>query len=70
MASGERARLHLVTAYPDPQMLRERSTIWTNDPKGLMDSGRTGDGAHVVVDPPEVAESLVQRAAHDARSWA
>ena len=68
MAGREGARLHLVTAYPDPQMLRERTTIWTNDPKGVMDSGRTADGAHTIVDLREVAESLVQRAAHDARS--
>ena len=68
MASREGARLHLVTAYPDPQMLRERTTIWTNDPKGVLDSGRTADGAHMIIDLREVAESLVQRAAHDARS--
>ena len=68
MASREGARLHLVTAYPDPQMLRERTTIWTNDPKGVLDSGRTADGAHIIIDLREVAESLVQRAAHDARS--
>ena len=41
MASREGARLHLVTAYPDPQMLREPTTIWAIDPKGVMDSGGT-----------------------------
>jgi nucleotide-binding universal stress UspA family protein len=68
MASREGARLHLVTAYPDPQMLRERTTIWSNDPKGLLDSGGTGGGAQTIVDLREVAESLVQRAARDAVS--
>jgi nucleotide-binding universal stress UspA family protein len=55
MASREGARLHLVTAYPDPQILRERTT-------------GTGGGAYTIVDLREVAESLVQRAARDARS--
>ena len=68
MASREGARLHLVTAYPDPQMLRERPTIWTNDPKGVVDSGRTTGGADMIIDLREVAESLVQRAADEARS--
>ena len=53
MASREGARLHLVTAYPDPQILRERTT-------------GTGGGAHTIVDLRDVAESLVQRAARDA----
>ena len=68
LASREGARLHLVTAYPDPQMLRERTTIWTNDPKGVIDSGRSADGAHVIVDLREVAEALLDRAARDALS--
>ena len=69
MASHDGARLHLVTAYPDPQILRERTTIWTNDPKGMMDSGPTRDsGAYTIVDLREVAESIVQRAARDAQS--
>jgi nucleotide-binding universal stress UspA family protein len=55
MASREGARLHLVTAYPDPQILRERTT-------------GTGGGAHTIVDLREVAESVVQRAARDALS--
>ena len=55
MASREGARLHLVTAYPDPQILRERTT-------------GTGGGAYTIVDLREVAESLVQRAARDALS--
>jgi nucleotide-binding universal stress UspA family protein len=51
MASREGARLHLVTAYPDPQMLRERMT----------------GGAHTeTVDLREVAEALLKRAARDA----
>ena len=70
MASREGARLHLVTAYHDPQILRQRTTIWTNDPKGVIDSGRTGGGgAHTeTVDLREVAESLLKRAARDALS--
>jgi nucleotide-binding universal stress UspA family protein len=66
MASREGTRLHLVTAYPDPQMLRERTTIWAIDPKGVVDSGSRGGGAQTIVDLREVAESLVQRAARDA----
>ena len=53
MASREGARLHLVTAYPDPQILRERTT-------------GTGGGAYTIIDLREVAESVVQRAARDA----
>jgi nucleotide-binding universal stress UspA family protein len=53
MASREGARLHLVTAYPDPQILRERTT-------------GTGGGAYTIIDLREVAESVVQRAALDA----
>jgi nucleotide-binding universal stress UspA family protein len=53
MASREGARLHLVTAYPDPQILRERTT-------------GTGGGAYTIIDLRDVAESLVQRAARDA----
>ena len=69
LASREGARLHLVTAYHDPQILRERTTIWSNDPKGVIDSGRTGGGAHTeTVDLREVAESLLKRAAGDALS--
>lgn len=68
LADHEGARLHLVTAYPDSQLLRERTTIWTNDPKGVIDSGRTAGGADTIVDLREVAESLVQRAARDALS--
>jgi len=55
MASREGAQLHLVTAYPDPQILRERTT-------------GTGGGSYTIVDLREVAETLVQRAARDARS--
>ena len=69
MASREGARLHMVTAYPDPQMLRERTTIWTNEPKGVMDSGGAGGEARTeIVDLREVAESLLKRAARDALS--
>jgi nucleotide-binding universal stress UspA family protein len=51
MANREGARLHLVTAYPDPQMIRERMT----------------GGAHAeTVDLREVAEALLKRAARDA----
>ena len=53
MASREGAQLHLVTAYPDPQILRERTT-------------GTGGGAYTIIDLRDVAESLVQRAARDA----
>jgi nucleotide-binding universal stress UspA family protein len=51
LAGHEGARLHLVTAYPDPQMLRERMT----------------GGAHTeTVDLREVADALLKRAARDA----
>jgi nucleotide-binding universal stress UspA family protein len=51
LASREGARLHVVTAYPDPQMLRERMT----------------GGAHTeTIDLREVAEAILKRAAHDA----
>jgi nucleotide-binding universal stress UspA family protein len=51
LAGHEGARLHLVTAYPDPQMLRERMT----------------GGAHTeTVDLREVADGLLKRAARDA----
>ena len=69
MASREGARLHLVTAYHDPQILPVRTTIWTNDPKGVIDSGRSGGGPPIeTVDLREVAESLLKRAARDALS--
>ena len=69
LASSEGARLHLVTAYHDPQILRERTTIWTNDPKGVIDSGRTEGGAQTeTVNLREVAESVLKRAARDALS--
>jgi nucleotide-binding universal stress UspA family protein len=69
LASREGARLHLVTAYHAPPILRERTTIWTNDPKGVIDTGRTGGGAHTeTVDLREVAESVLKRAARDALS--
>jgi nucleotide-binding universal stress UspA family protein len=69
LASHDGARLHLVTAYPDPQMLRERTTVWTNDPKGVIDSGGTEKGGNtVIIDLREVAESLLKRAARAAVS--
>jgi nucleotide-binding universal stress UspA family protein len=53
MASREGARLHLVTAYPDPQFLRVR----------------VASVAHTeTVDLREVAESQLKRAARDALS--
>jgi nucleotide-binding universal stress UspA family protein len=53
MASREGARLHLVTAYRDPQILRERMP----------------GGAHTeTIDLREVAESVLQRAARDVQS--
>ena len=68
LASREGARLHLVTAYHDPQIVQE-TTVWTNDPKGVIDTGRTGGGGHIeTVDLREVAESVVKRAARDALS--
>jgi nucleotide-binding universal stress UspA family protein len=68
MASREGARLHLVTAFPDPQVLRDPTTIWSNDPKGLMDSGRAGGAPAENIDLRQVAESLLQRAAREAMS--
>ncbi len=69
LASREGARLHLVTAYHDPQIVQE-TTIWSNDPKGMLDTGRPGGSAHTAqtVDLREVAESVLKRAAGDALS--
>ena len=68
LASREGARLHLVTAYHDPQILQE-TTVWTNEPKGVMDTGRSGGEARTeTVDLREVAESVLKRAARDAVS--
>ena len=69
LASREGARLHLVTAYHDPQIVQE-TTIWSNDPKGMLDTGRPGGSAHTtqIVDLREVAESVLKRAAGDALS--
>jgi nucleotide-binding universal stress UspA family protein len=69
LASREGARLHLVTAYHHQQILPE-TTIWTNDPKGIIDTGRTEPrGPHTeTVNLREVAESVLRRAAGDARS--
>ena len=51
LAGHEGARLHLVTAYPDPQVLRERMT----------------GGAHAeTVDLRTVADAVLKRAAADA----
>ena len=67
LASREGAHLHLVAAYPDPQMVRDRTTLWSNDPKGLIDTGRSGGGTQTeTVNLREVAESVVQRAAREA----
>jgi nucleotide-binding universal stress UspA family protein len=66
LASRDGARLHLVTAYHDPQIVRE-TTVWTNEPKGLLDTGRTEAGTPTV-DLREVAESVLRRAAGDALS--
>ena len=69
LAVSQGARLHLVTAYHDPQILRQQTTIWTNDPKGVVDSGRSGGAAQAeTVDLREVAESLLKRAAGKAVS--
>ena len=70
LASREGARLHIVTAYHGPQLLRERTTtIWTNEPKGVVDSGRTDGGPPIeTIDLREVAESVVKRAARVALS--
>jgi nucleotide-binding universal stress UspA family protein len=69
LASREGARLHLVTAYHDPQIVQE-TTIWSNDPKGILDTGRPGGSARTTqtVDLREVAESVLKRAAGDALS--
>jgi nucleotide-binding universal stress UspA family protein len=66
MASSEGALLHLVTAYHDPQILQE-TTVWTNEPKGVVDTGRAGGEVRTeTVDLREVAESVLKRAARDA----
>jgi nucleotide-binding universal stress UspA family protein len=68
LASRDGARLHLVTAYHDPQILQE-TTVWTNDPKGVIDTGRAGGAERTeTVDLREVAESLLKRAARGALS--
>jgi nucleotide-binding universal stress UspA family protein len=69
LASREGARLHLVTAYHHQQILPE-TTIWTNDPKGVIDTGRTeARGPHSeTVNLREVAESVLKRAADNALS--
>ena len=68
LASREGAQLHLVTAYHDPQIVQE-TTVWTNDPKGVIDTGRTGGSPQPeTVDLREVAESVVKRAARAALS--
>jgi nucleotide-binding universal stress UspA family protein len=68
LASLEGARLHLVTAYHAPQIVQE-TTVWTNEPKGLIDTGRTGGDPHPeTVDLREVAESVLKRAARVALS--
>jgi nucleotide-binding universal stress UspA family protein len=66
LASLEGARLHLVTAYHAPQIVQE-TTVWTNEPKGLMDTGRTGPRPETV-NLREVAESVLKRASADALS--
>ena len=68
LASHEGARLHLVTAYHDPQILPV-TTVWTNEPKGMIDTGRPGGGPRPeTVDLREVAESVLKSAARDALS--
>ena len=61
LASREGARLHLVTAYHHQQILPE-TTIWTNDPKGVIDTSRTeARRPHTeTVDLREVAESVLR----------
>jgi nucleotide-binding universal stress UspA family protein len=66
LASRDGARLHLVTAYHAPQIVQE-STVWTNDPKGMLDTGRAGPRPETV-DLREVAESVLNRAARIASS--
>ena len=68
LAGLEGARLHLVTAYHHPQIVHE-STEWTNEPKGMLDTGRSGgDPRPETVDLREVAESVLDRAARVALS--
>jgi nucleotide-binding universal stress UspA family protein len=68
LANREGARLHLVTAFHDPQILQE-TTVWTNEPKGVIDTGRSGGEPRTeTVDLREVAESVLKRAARDAVS--
>jgi nucleotide-binding universal stress UspA family protein len=52
LARGDGARLHVVTAYPDPQMYRERVT---------------SAARREAVDLREVAESVLERAVEEAR---
>jgi nucleotide-binding universal stress UspA family protein len=66
LASLEGARLHLVTAYHAPQIVQQ-STVWTNEPKGMLDTGRPGPRPETV-DLREVAESVLNRAARVASS--
>jgi nucleotide-binding universal stress UspA family protein len=67
LAGKDGARLHLVTAYHDPKILQERTTtIWTNEPKGVVDTGRPEGPRTGAVDLREVAESVVKRAAREA----
>lgn len=69
IARRDGAVLHLVAAFHDPQILPVRTTVWTNDPKGVIDSGRTDGGAQTptpTVDLRQVAESLLSRAAQEA----
>ena len=55
LANREGARLHLVTAFYDPQILQE-TTVWTNEPKGVIDTGRSGGEPRTeTVDLREVA---------------
>jgi nucleotide-binding universal stress UspA family protein len=68
LASRDGARLHLVTAYHDPQIVQE-TTIWSNDPKGMLDTGRAEAGPNTeTVNLREVAESVLKRAEGDALS--
>ena len=68
LANREGARLHLVTAFHDPQILQQ-TTVWTNEPKGVIDTGRSGGEPRTeTVDLREVAESVLKRAARDAVS--
>ena len=60
LASREGARLHLVTAYHDPQIVRE-ITIWTNDPKGMMDTGRTEHFTLAEIDAGRAGEIVAAR---------